>query len=130
MYDDGQPMTRSVESHWIYSSDDRVRYSVAKSRYQDKDYTTLKTMINDKYDGVRLWVAMGLYDNKDYDTLKTMIDDSYDGVRTYVGKGLVDAEDWNTLEKFLNKEKNVWVKNDIEKYTRDKILEKHFGRSI
>jgi len=73
------------------------------------------------------WVARGLYDNKDYDTLKTMIDDSNSAVRYCVGYGLVDTEDWNTLQKFLEKEKVGWVKDSIENHTKNKIVKKHFG---
>jgi len=111
----------------IDDSDNNVRRWVVEGLLHNKDYDTLKTMINDSYDEVRYGVAMGLYDNKDYDTLKTMINDSSGDVRDLVARGLVDTEDWNTLQEFLEKEKDEDVKNSVEQYTADKILEKHFG---
>jgi len=108
------------------SGSDKEREELAEGLYDNKDYDTLKTMIKDSDGDVRYWVAWSLYYNKDYDTLKTMINDSYEYVRYCVGCGLVDSEDWNTLEKFLEKEKNVWVKEEIEQKIADKILEKHF----
>jgi len=103
------------------------RYWAAKGLYFNKDYDTLKTMINDSDGDVRFWVAWSLYDNKDFGTLKTMINDSDRWVRYHVGLCLVDAEDWNTLEKFLDKEKDVWVKNSVERYTEKCLIRKHFG---
>jgi len=104
----------------INDSDDDVRNWVAWSLYDNKDFGTLKTMINDSDSWVRYWVAWSLYKNKDYDTLKTMINDSYNSVRYCVGCGLVDSEDWNTLEKFLEKEKDEDIKKEIEKYKKKK----------
>ena len=109
------------------SGDIGERRHLAHDLYYNKDSDTLKTMINDSDKSVRFWVAWGLYENRDYDTLKTMVNDRYDSVRDYVGLGLVDAEDWNTLQEFLDKEESNWVKDDVEQYIANKILEKHFG---
>jgi len=105
-------------------------YLTARRLYNNKDYGTLKTMMNDRDRSVRYWVAEGLYENEDYNTLKTMINDSNDSVRICVGYGLVDTEDWNTLKEFLDKEKNVWVKDEIGKMIEKYILRKHFGVNI
>jgi len=66
------------------------RRKLAKGLLHNKDYDTLKTMINDSDRWVRYWVAYGLIDNKDFDTLKTMINDSDDDVKYYVARGLND----------------------------------------